>query len=105
MSDINKMLDERGSRYGNFMDHAKITQQLKGIVNAYAGDKLDFDQIEALDMICHKMGRILNGDPDYEDSWLDIAGYAKLVADRLREDESIRQPGFQEAVDSMRLPG
>ena len=34
-------------------------------------------------MICHKIGRILNGDPDYGDSWRDIAGYALLVADRL----------------------
>jgi hypothetical protein len=34
-------------------------------------------------MICHKLGRIGAGDPHYSDSWLDIAGYAKLVADRL----------------------
>jgi hypothetical protein len=38
-------------------------------------------------MIAHKIGRILNGDPDYIDSWDDIAGYAKLVADRLRGNE------------------
>jgi hypothetical protein len=36
-----------------------------------------------MDMIMHKIGRIVNGDPDYADSWVDIAGYAKLVADRL----------------------
>jgi hypothetical protein len=41
------------------------------------------DQQEALDMIFHKIGRIVNGDPDYADSWIDIAGYATLVADRL----------------------
>lgn len=34
-------------------------------------------------MIAHKLGRIINGDPNYSDSWHDIAGYAKLVADRL----------------------
>ena len=28
-------------------------------------------------------GRIVNGDQHYADSWIDIAGYAKLVADRL----------------------
>jgi hypothetical protein len=44
---------------------------------------LDADQLEALEMICHKIGRIVNGDPNYADSWIDIAGYAKLVADRL----------------------
>jgi len=35
-------------------------------------------------MIAHKIGRIINGDPDYDDSWVDIAGYAKLVSDRLQ---------------------
>ena len=44
---------------------------------------VDDDQLEALDMIAHKIARIINGDPDYADSWHDIAGYAKLVADRL----------------------
>lgn len=48
------------------------------------GKDLADDQYEALDMIAHKIARIINGDPDYADSWDDIAGYAKLVADRLQ---------------------
>ena len=40
-------------------------------------------------MICHKIGRIVNGDPDYADSWIDIAGYAKLVADRLETGKEV----------------
>jgi hypothetical protein len=83
---ITQVLEERGSRYGNFLDHARITYQLKGMAHGFAAEKgkvLDPDQAEALDMIFHKIGRILNGDPNYADSWVDIAGYAKLVADRL----------------------
>lgn len=79
-------LNERGSRYGNFLDHAKVTTDLKFIINRALNDRnktLACDQIEALDMICHKIGRIVNGDPNYADSWHDIAGYAQLVADRL----------------------
>ena len=34
-------------------------------------------------MIQHKIGRILNGDPNYDDNWKDIAGYSKLIADEL----------------------
>ncbi len=34
-------------------------------------------------MIFHKIARIINGDPNYADSWVDIAGYATLVANRL----------------------
>lgn len=82
MNTIDAILDERGSRYGKFTTHAEITQTLKREATRYLvrqRKELDFDQQEALDMI----GRIINGDPDYADSWVDIAGYAKLVADRL----------------------
>jgi hypothetical protein len=80
------ILAERGSRYGEFKRHAEITMMLKDIIDAYS-DPLSADQCEALDMIMHKVGRILNGDPNYVDSWVDIAGYAKLVADRLTKDQ------------------
>ena len=51
--------------------------------NGYAcWAKLEQTQRESLDMIAHKIGRILAGDPDFRDHWDDIAGYAKLVADK-----------------------
>jgi len=83
-------LDARGSRYGKFTGHAEVTQTLKAIFRSKMGDKWDNladDQKEALEMIAHKLGRIINGDPNYDDSWVDIAGYAQLVADRLRGTE------------------
>lgn len=82
--DIGATLVERGSRYGPFTGHARITQDLKHIMQTTNGwKKLSSDQKESLEMIAHKIGRILNGDPNYDDSWVDIAGYAKLVGDRL----------------------
>lgn len=82
--DINATLAERGSRYGSFVDHARVTQNIKrAMANSENWDELCFDQREALEMIAHKIGRILCGDPDYHDSWHDIIGYTKLVADRL----------------------
>lgn len=86
MSDVQQTLTERGSRYGVFAHHAEVTQSFKAIFRARMGAKWDTladDQKEALEMIAHKLGRIVNGDPNYADSWVDIAGYAKLVADRL----------------------
>ena len=83
---VDAILTERGTRYGKFKDHADVTQRLKYIIRVHMGAKYDLlepDQQEALEMICHKLGRIANGDPDYADSWVDIAGYAKLVSDRL----------------------
>lgn len=87
---VDATLVERGKRYGTFKGHAEVTYKLKNVLRAHA-DKMHrtfaFDQAEAMDMICHKLGRIVNGDPDYVDSWVDIAGYAKLVADRLEGKE------------------
>ena len=86
-TDVDATLAERGSRYGKFKDHAEITQKLKTQIAdfrfTHKKPPLSPDQQEALDMICHKIGRIVNGDPDYADSWQDVAGYAQLVADRL----------------------
>lgn len=88
MPDTTAILTERGKRYGKFTGHAKITQDIKVMFRDKANWwQLQDDQKEALDMIAHKLGRILNGDPHYEDSWRDIAGYAQLVADRLIGNE------------------
>ena len=85
-TDVTEVLTERGSRYGSFVGHAHVTQAYKTLLLCQLeerGKQLASDQQEALDMIFHKIGRIINGDADYADSWIDIAGYAKLVADRL----------------------
>jgi len=83
---IEQILEQRGKRYGEFKDHAVVSQSLKDLIKhelTMRDKELESDQMEALEMICHKIARIINGDPDYADSWVDIAGYAKLVADRL----------------------
>lgn len=86
LTNVSDILDQRGQRYGKFTGHAEVTQMLKVVIQTALSKRnktLAPDQQEALDMICHKIGRIVNGDPDYADSWIDIAGYAQLVADRL----------------------
>lgn len=88
-TDIHDTLAARGERYGSFTGHANVTQALKSIISDALRSRnkiLAADQQEALDMIVHKIGRIINGDPNYDDSWHDIAGYATLVADRLRNE-------------------
>ena len=81
---VETTLEERGKRYGTFQGHAEITQDLKHVMRIHKGwSKLSYSQREALEMIAHKIGRILNGDPNYADSWHDIAGYATLVDKQL----------------------
>lgn len=85
MPDVSATLSERGARYGKFTDHAHYTQGIKDILHSSPNwPRMNFDQREGLDMIAHKIGRILAGDPNYADNWHDIAGYAKLVDDRLQ---------------------
>lgn len=86
MQKIEQILADRGAEYGDFTTQAGIAQELKGIISCGAAD-LTLVQAEALDMICHKIARIVNGNPNNRDSWIDIAGYATLAADRVEGDE------------------
>lgn len=84
MTEIDKILEERGQSYGKFEDQAKIARSLKRTMRHTRGwPTLEPFHQEALDMIAHKIARILNGNPNYVDSWTDIAGYASLVANIL----------------------
>ena len=86
MSDIKQTLNERGKRYGSFKGHAEVSQRLKVVVQEELETREKFlspVQQEAVDMILHKLARIVNGDSNYIDSWRDIVGYTQLVVDEL----------------------
>ena len=80
---IAKTLKQRQKTHGDFATHAVISQDLKAVLWKHDFQGLAPDQCEALEMIAHKIARILNGNPDHHDHWHDIAGYATLVAERL----------------------
>lgn len=88
---VEKTLEERGSRYGKFYDHATISQSLQDIMRK--NDNwvyLEVDERQALTTIADKIARILNAPAGtvYSDSWHDIAGYALLVDARLKAIEN-----------------
>lgn len=83
---IDAILEERGKKYGKFEEHARITQAIKAaMVDSPNWNSLPQYMKEALEMDAHKTGRILNGDPFYDDSWQDKIGYTKLVLDKIHE--------------------
>jgi len=89
MTSIDKTLQERGNRYGEFPEHARVTQNIKrAMADSKNWETLSDDKKESLEMVAHKIGRILNGDPDYADSWHDISGYTKLVEDDLNAEDT-----------------
>jgi len=85
---INEILEERGKRYGQFKHNASVAQQIKFAMDQGRNvEHLESHHKEALEVIASKIARIVNGDPDYIDNWVDIAGYATLVADMLKSPD------------------
>jgi len=87
MNDVNETLDLRGKEYGKFSSHAKISQNLKlSLMQDCSPDaRFTNSMAEAIDMIFHKIARIMNGNPEYIDNWHDIQGYARLVEIELQK--------------------
>jgi len=82
--DIEGVVADRGDTYGDYTIQAEIAQTLKDLFRECPGwMRLEYHQRESLDMIACKASRILNGDPNHLDSWVDIAGYATIVATRI----------------------
>lgn len=89
-SQVSDVLKERGARYGAFRTHAQHSQVLKEHVLGrifWDPSRKDINDVisEGMEMILHKIARVMNGDPYYADNWIDIAGYAQLVADELSD--------------------
>ena len=79
---IDNTLETRSVSHGSFYDNSRLSQTMKSEVRdaAISADvHLTSLQLEALDMIVHKIARICCGDPTFADHWHDIAGYATLV--------------------------
>jgi len=84
--ETSELLAERGKTHGDYLDHSRITQRLKLVIDDELARREERGQgqlhctaLESLDMILHKIGRIIAGQWDHQDHWDDIAGYAKLV--------------------------
>lgn len=81
---LEALLAERKSTHGEYRDHARYSQTLKAIMHESPNwASMEDHQRETLEMVAHKIGRILAGDHRFDDHWKDISGYAKLTADRL----------------------
>ena len=86
-TDVDTILDERATTYGSFISVALFAQEMKELIRSALDEQnagVQADHQEDLDMIASKIARIIIGDPHHTDSWLDIAGYATLVADRIQ---------------------
>lgn len=73
------LLSERDSTHGSFIVNSRVSQGLKDVIRKEPGyAQLELIHREALDHIFGKIGRIMAGQPTFDDHWDDMAGYSKL---------------------------
>lgn len=78
---IDKILDKRQDTHGKFRNVAASAQAIKAIItNGQSYGMLVPEQRESLDLIATKIARIIEGNPNHKDGWVDIEGYARLVS-------------------------
>ena len=84
---ISQILDQREKLYGRFPTVAAVSQGISDSMRVASGwSLLPAYQRESLELIANKMARIVaSGNASYEDSWVDISGYAELVLREMRK--------------------
>lgn len=78
--DVTETLSERGKIYGDYSKQAETAQAIKLAIHCTPNwGSMSGAQRESMDLMATKLSRILHGDANYKDSWLDLEGYAHLV--------------------------
>ena len=96
---LEETLAQRGESHGDAAVQFAMAQAIKEAMRGYTGGDCDtlmaieqcWSEVppaarEALEMIVHKMTRIVCGQADFSDHWHDIQGYAKVAQDRVCKD-------------------
>jgi hypothetical protein len=79
MDQITDILSDRQSTHGDFSEVAKLDRAFKALLQKSPNwGYLSDTQALALEMIFHKLSRILSGNPNHPDHVADIQGYAEL---------------------------
>lgn len=81
------LLDQRGATHGDYRTMSTRIQQIKTIMRM-GSQWIDMSepQKEALELIATKIGRIIEGDPEFKDHWDDLGGYAAKASEFCRKE-------------------
>lgn len=81
---LTETLNDREDKYGDFGKLAEAIQAMKNVARSAPGWlAMNAVQREAMDMAIVKQCRLLYGDPQVRDSWLDLSGYAHLAVEQM----------------------
>ncbi|WP_104761450.1 DUF6378 domain-containing protein [Helicobacter cetorum] len=80
MNAIKSVLDERAKQYGSYKSMAELDTKFKEVLRSHRNFKDLPDEIKlSLEMILHKVSRVVNGDFNHRDNFIDIKGYSELA--------------------------
>jgi hypothetical protein len=107
-----EILAERGNKYGEYAENARVMQRIKDALRSgRSWDKAPDTVKEALECVALKLGRIVNGDPLYDDNYRDAIGYLTLALEDITAraardslEAAIQQP-FAPHLTGGCLPG
>ena len=74
------IISEREKTHGRFRDNARVGQMIRhAIRTGPMWDNMSNVQRECLDHMAGKIGRIVSGNHDFLDHWVDLRNYPELV--------------------------
>lgn len=74
----------RGTTHGDYRLMSQVIQEVKGAMRSGPQwGRCSAGQKEALELIATKIGRIVCGDPNFNDHWDDIIGYCNKVVETI----------------------
>jgi hypothetical protein len=85
---VGDVINERENTHGDFENLSNVAQNIKSAYKmGHRYPDLKPYQREAVDLIATKLARIVCGDPNHTDNWLDGSGYFTLVLNELERDD------------------
>ncbi|OCR88100.1 hypothetical protein CFT13S00388_02740 [Campylobacter fetus subsp. testudinum] len=89
---VEDILKDREETHGDFSDVARYSFDLSDIFRFspnYAAGNLSKVQMVGIEMILHKLSRIMCGNPNEIDHYKDIQGYAELIIKDIKDNKNL----------------
>lgn len=103
MPEIEDILNDRGSRYGDFGTQSETAQAIRRAFKASPNWEFLPDYArEGLDLVATKISRMLCGDPLYLDNVVDILGYMTLVKTEMEKEHARREAAQKDLETHLR---
>ena len=89
-NEIESTTTERSNRYGGIQDVSEVNEALMDVIrNSPKYEELTPTHRSCLYMITHKIARMVCGDINYTDNPHDIAGYAVILENFMKEQNDV----------------